>query len=218
MTDTSAVHAKWLGTCAYAPILTRMRDFTVARSAACEDELWALEHEPVYTLGQAGKPEHILDAGNIAVVRSDRGGQVTYHGPGQLVIYTLLDLRCRDIGLRQLVNGLEQSVKRLLASFGVSAELHDGAPGVYVDGAKVSSLGLRVKRGCAYHGVALNVAMDLAPFQYINPCGYVGLPVVDMRSLGIESTPIELALPLCNEIAAQFDLELNRMSGAEDFA
>ena len=165
-----------------------MRTFTASRSAATPDELWLIEHPPVYTLGQAGRPEHCLRANGIPLVRIDRGGQITYHGPGQVVAYALLDLRRRGAHRPRLVCLLEQAVIDLLADEGVIAARRPGAPGVYVDGAKVAALGLRVKNGCSYHGVALNVDMDLAPFRDINPCGYEGLEVTQLRDLGITTT------------------------------
>lgn len=160
-----------------------MRGFNEARTAHTEDELWLLEHTPVFTLGQAGRPEHILDAGSIPVVHSDRGGQVTYHGPGQLVAYLLLDMRRRGLGVKRLVNLLERSIIELLARQGIEANARPDAPGVYVMGAKIASLGLRVRGGCCYHGLALNVAMDLRPFRRINPCGYPGLRVTQLSDL-----------------------------------
>lgn len=161
----------------YAATWAAMRAFTDAREADTPDELWLLEHPPVFTLGQAGRPEHLLAPGTIPVVQTDRGGQVTYHGPGQLVAYLLLDLRRAGIGIKRLVERLEQSVIDLLAEHGVAAERRADAPGVYVAGAKIASLGLRVRNGCSYHGLALNVDMDLEPFGRINPCGYAGLAV-----------------------------------------
>jgi lipoyl(octanoyl) transferase len=162
-----------------------MRDFTDERGPSTVDEIWLLEHPPVYTLGQAGRREHLLAPGNIPVVQSDRGGQVTYHGPGQAVVYTLLDLRRLGIGVRTAVERLEGAVIDLLAEHGVPGARLAGAPGVYVDGAKVAALGLRVRRACAYHGVALNVDVDLEPFARIDPCGYAGLPVTRLADLGI---------------------------------
>jgi lipoyl(octanoyl) transferase len=162
-----------------------MRTFTAARTAATQDELWLLEHPPVYTLGQAGKPEHLLRDTGIPVVRTDRGGQVTYHGPGQVVAYVLLDLRRRGLTVKRLVWLLEQVVIDLLAAHEIAGERRAGAPGVYVAGAKVAALGLRVRGGCTYHGLALNVDMDLAPFRDINPCGYEGLPVTQLADLGL---------------------------------
>jgi lipoyl(octanoyl) transferase len=160
-----------------------MRDYTETRTAATPDEVWLLEHPPVYTLGRAALPEHVLDAGTIPVVRTDRGGQVTYHGPGQLVVYPLLDLRRRNLGIKHLVQLLEECVIELLAGYAIRARRRPGAPGVYVDGAKIAALGLRVRRGCSYHGLSLNVDMDLAPFGRINPCGFPGLSVTQLAAL-----------------------------------
>lgn len=151
-----------------------MRDFTDTRTAATPDELWLLEHPPVFTQGLAGKAEHLLAPGDIPVVQTDRGGQVTYHGPGQLVAYPLLDLDRLGLGVRCLVHELEEAVIRQLADYGIAGARRDGAPGVYVDGAKIASIGLKVRRGCTYHGLAFNVDLDLAPFGRINPCGYAG--------------------------------------------
>jgi lipoyl(octanoyl) transferase len=174
---------KHLGLCSYADTWRAMRDYTDRRDASSPDQLWLLEHPPVYTLGQAGKPEHVLDAGDIPVVRSDRGGQVTYHGPGQLVAYLLLDLRRAGLGVRSLVTLLEQATIELLAQRGIQAEARRNAPGVYVAGAKIASIGLRVRHGCSFHGLSLNVAMDLEPFGRINPCGYPGLAVTRLSDL-----------------------------------
>jgi lipoyl(octanoyl) transferase len=172
-----------LGRVEYAACLAAMQDFTDRREADTPDQLWLVQHPPVFTLGLAGKPEHVLDAGDIPVLRCDRGGQVTYHGPGQVVLYTLLDLKRADLGVKALVTTLEQVVIDLLAPFGIAGERRPGAPGVYVADAKIAALGLRVRRGCCYHGLSLNVAMDLAPFGRINPCGYAGLAVTDLRTL-----------------------------------
>ena len=174
-----------LGRVAYEPTWRAMQDFTAQRVADTPDELWLLEHPPVYTQGQAGKPEHLIAATDIPVVPIDRGGQITYHGPGQLVAYLLVDLRRRGYGVRELVARMEQAVIDLLAAEGVSAERQAGAPGVYVAGAKIAALGLRVRHGCTYHGLALNVDMALAPFAAINPCGYAGLAVTQCRDLGV---------------------------------
>lgn len=179
--DTVVRH---LGRVDYAPTWQAMRDFTARRDAATPDELWLLEHPPVFTQGQAGKPEHLLVPTVIPVVPIDRGGQITYHGPGQLVAYVLIDLKRRGYGIRELVTRLEQAVIDLLAAQGVAAARRSGAPGVYVDGAKIAALGLRVKQGRTYHGLALNVDMDLAPFSLINPCGYPGLAVTQCRDEG----------------------------------
>jgi lipoyl(octanoyl) transferase len=157
-----------------------MKTFTDQRQADTSDELWLLEHPPVFTQGQAGKTEHLLDPGAIPVVQTDRGGQVTYHGPGQLVLYTLLDLRRRKLGVRNLVDLIEQGLVRLLSQYGITGSPRRDAPGVYVDGVKIAQLGLRVRRGCSYHGLSLNVGMDLTPFSRINPCGHANLPVTSM--------------------------------------
>ncbi|MDR9406832.1 MAG: lipoyl(octanoyl) transferase LipB [Spiribacter sp.] len=177
-----------------------MRAFTDARGADSADEIWQVEHPPVFTLGQAGRPEHILDAGPIAVVQSDRGGQVTYHGPGQIVIYPLLDLRRHQLGARRLVSLLELSVIDWLGQWGISAAARDDAPGVYVDGAKIAALGLRIRRGCSYHGLAVNIAMDLSPYQRINPCGHAGMAVTDLASLGVACSLEQAASALTQRI------------------
>lgn len=174
-----------------------MQDFTNARTSDTTNELWVVEHPAVYTLGQAGKREHILSMSDIPVVESDRGGQVTYHGPGQVVVYTLFDLRRAGIGIRELVVRLENAVIDTLASFDIKANGRRDAPGVYVNEQKIAALGLRVRRGCAYHGLSLNIDIDLQPFQGINPCGYAGLEVTSMRKLGNDqekSTVVESLL------------------------
>ncbi len=174
-----------------------MRTFTDARGPETPDELWLLEHPPVFTLGQAGRLEHLHDPGEIPAIQVDRGGQVTYHGPGQLVAYLLLDLRRAGLGVKRLVQILEQAVVDLLARRGIHAELRPQAPGVYVSGAKIAALGLRVRHGCSYHGLALNVSMDLEPFRRIDPCGYAGLEVVQLADLlpgvDLDETARELA-------------------------
>ena len=169
-----------LGVQVYEPVWHAMQDFTNQRTADTADELWLVQHPPVFTQGQAGKAEHLLLPGDIPVVQVDRGGQVTYHGPGQLVAYPLVDVRRLGLGVRELVSRIEQSLIDLLASYGVSAEARADAPGVYVNGAKIASLGLRIRRGCSFHGLALNVDMDLQPFQRINPCGYAGLAMTQL--------------------------------------
>lgn len=178
-----------LGRVPYGPTLQRMRDFSAARGPDTRDEIWLLEHPPVYTVGIAGKDEHLprLDNG-IPVERIDRGGQITYHGPGQLVAYLLLDLRRRNLSVRPLVRRMEQAVVDLLAGYGIEAHGRNDAPGVYVGAAKIAALGLRVRNGCCYHGLALNVDVDLAPFSAINPCGYPGLAVTRTADLGIRDS------------------------------
>ena len=175
-----------LGRREYGPVFEAMRAFTEARAADTLDELWSVEHPPVFTQGLAGKAEHLLAPGEIPVVQVDRGGQVTYHGPGQVVVYCLLDVRRLGLSVRGLVTALEQSVIELLAAHGVAAHARPDAPGVYVEDAKVASLGLRLRQGRSYHGLSLNVAMDLEPFTRINPCGYPGLRVTQLRDLGID--------------------------------
>jgi lipoyl(octanoyl) transferase len=179
------VVVRYPGCVEYTPTWRAMQDFTARRTTDTPDELWLLEHPPVYTQGQAGKAEHLIAATDIPVIHNDRGGQITYHGPGQIVVYVLVDLRRRGYGIRELVARMEQAVIEVLAAEGVLAARRAGAPGVYSGGAKVAALGLRVKHGCTYHGLALNVDMDLAPFAAINPCGYPGLTVTDCRALGV---------------------------------
>lgn len=182
-----------------------MQEFTARRTPETCDEIWLLEHPPIYTLGLAGKPEHLLKKTAIPVVKTDRGGQVTYHGPGQIVAYLLLDLKRRRIGVRELVRKMEAAVIGLLADQGVRAEGRVSAPGVYVNGAKIAALGLRVKNGCSYHGLALNVNMDLSPFLAINPCGYPGLRVTQTHDLGISSDLNHLSEALAEKLAAQLE-------------
>lgn len=173
---------RYLGVQPYEAVWQRMRDFTDQRSAQTADELWLVQHPPVFTQGQAGRPEHLLNPADIPVVQTDRGGQVTYHGPGQLVAYPLLDLRRLHIGVRELVSLLENCVIEFLSRWNLTAVARPDAPGVYVEGRKIASLGLRVRRGCSFHGVSLNVQMDLAPFLRINPCGYNGLQMTQMAA------------------------------------
>jgi len=179
-----------LGLLPYEPVLEAMRRFTDQRGSETGDEIWLVEHPAVFTQGQAGKAEHLLIPGDIPVVQTDRGGQVTYHGPGQLVAYLLLDVRRLGFGVRDLVSRMERCLIELLASYNVEAAAKADAPGVYVDGAKIASLGLRIRNGCSFHGLALNVDMDLAPFRRINPCGYAGLA---MTQLSDQAGPIELS-------------------------
>ena len=199
------ITVKRLGRVAYAPTFQAMQDFTATRTAETPDELWIVEHPPVYTLGQAGKPEHILRDVGIPIVKIDRGGQVTYHGPGQVLIYLLLDLSRLKIKVRELVTAIEQAVIDLLAEHGVTAERRDGAPGVYVADAKVAALGLRIRNGCSYHGVSLNVDMDMTPFAAINPCGYPGLQVTQTRDLNIPLTTDEAGEQLSQHLLQQLD-------------
>lgn len=173
-----------LGTEPYESTWRAMSDFTDARDDTTRDELWLLQHPPVFTLGQAGRMEHVLDPGDIPVIKADRGGQVTYHGPGQIIAYPLIDLRRLGTGIRSLVNGLEHVVIDVLAGYGIEGARREGAPGIYVDGQKIAALGLRVRRGCTFHGLAFNIDMDLAPFSRINPCGYEGLQVTQLSDKG----------------------------------
>lgn len=193
-----------LGRVDYEPTWRSMQAFTAGRDADTPDEIWLLEHPPVFTLGMAGKREHLLADIGVPVVPIDRGGQVTYHGPGQVVAYLLLDLRRRGYGVRELVRRIEQAVIGLLGEHGVAGERLAGAPGVYVDGAKIAALGLRVKGGCTYHGLALNVDMDLSPYRAINPCGYAGMAVTRLRDFvpGVTPEQVEdgLARRLIEEI------------------
>jgi len=177
-----AISIRHLGEVDYDETWQKMRDFTDNRQKDTPDELWFLQHPAVYTLGKNGKPEHVLNSAEIPVINSDRGGQVTYHGPGQIVVYTLLDLSRLNIGVRTLVTDLEQVIIELLNDYGIAANARRDAPGVYVNDAKIAALGLRVRKGCSFHGLALNVAMDLEPFSRINPCGYEGLEVTQIKN------------------------------------
>jgi lipoyl(octanoyl) transferase len=179
-----------LGQQDYLPVWEAMQSFTRERNPDTPDELWLLQHRAVFTQGQAGKPEHILSPHGIPVVQSDRGGQVTYHGPGQLVLYFLLDVRRRGIGVRDLVDLIEQSVLETLQGYGIEGELRRSAPGVYVAGRKIAALGLRIRKGCSFHGLSFNIDMDLTPFGWINPCGYAGLEATQLSTLlGREGDP-----------------------------
>jgi len=178
------MRVKWLGRVAYEPTWRAMQQFTDARGEHTEDELWLLEHERVFTLGMNGDRSHVLAPGDIPIVQIDRGGQVTYHGPGQLVVYPLVDMRRARLGVRELVTALERAVIDLAARHGIRAECRARAPGVYVDERKLASVGLRIRRGGSYHGLALNVNMDLEPFRRINPCGYAGLEMTQLADLG----------------------------------
>lgn len=197
-----------LGRQPYEPVWRAMQRFTDARGDDTPDELWLVEHDSVFTLGQAGKPEHVLLPGDIPVVHVDRGGQVTFHGPGQIVAYPLLDLRRLKIGVREYVQRIEQAMIDTLADWNIGAVRRDGAPGVYVDDAKIAALGIRVRRGCTFHGLAFNVAMDLEPFARINPCGYAGLRVTSMLDLGGPSSVSAVKPLLLEHLAEQFGLRL----------
>jgi lipoyl(octanoyl) transferase len=193
---SSETKIRQLGRVEYARTLQRMSDFTDTRNADTCDEIWCLEHPPVFTLGLNADKAHVLKPDRIPVVQVDRGGQVTYHGPGQLIVYTLLDLRRRHLGIRDLVCALENAVIETVAEFGIEAIGRRDAPGVYVNGAKLASIGLRVRRGCSYHGLSVNVKMDLEPFERINPCGFSDLPVTQLSALGKPCSPEEFAKQL----------------------
>ncbi|MCC5825426.1 lipoyl(octanoyl) transferase LipB [Alkalimonas sp.] len=192
-----------LGIQPYLPIWQAMQAFTDERDESSLDELWLLQHQPVFTQGQAGKAEHILATGDIPVVQVDRGGQVTYHGPGQQMVYVLLDLKRRKIGVRELVTLLEQVLIDTLASLSIEAYAKPDAPGVYVDNKKIASLGLRIRKGCSFHGLALNVDMDLSPFSRINPCGYAGMEMIQCRDFG----PVHMAT-IEQQLIQQFSQKL----------
>ncbi|NIC35691.1 lipoyl(octanoyl) transferase LipB [Halomonas desiderata] len=205
------IELRRLGRRPYLPVWQAMRELTDTRDEATADQLWLVEHEPVFTQGQAGKPEHLLMPGDIPVVQTDRGGQVTYHGPGQVVLYPLIDVkRCR-LGVRDLVSALENAVIAVLAEQGIEARARPDAPGVYVGEAKIASLGLRIRRGASYHGVALNVDADLSPFARINPCGYAGMAMtrlVDLvtQPLSVEQVGMSLARSLARELGRELQL------------
>ena len=192
-----------LGRETYEPLWRRMQSFTNERDDGTTDELWFTEHPPVFTLGVNAAREHLLAPGDIPVVQIDRGGQVTYHGPGQLMVYPLIDLRRRGLGVRDLVTALEQSVVDLLADASIEARARKEAPGVYVGDVKVASVGLRIRRGCSFHGMALNVAVDLEPFSRINPCGFANLEVTDLERLGVGSDLVATSLCLLPHFAAR---------------
>ncbi len=194
-----------LGRVEYEPTWRAMQSFTAKRGADTEDELWLLEHPPVFTLGVNGKHRHVLAPGEIPILAVDRGGQVTYHGPGQLVAYVLIDLSRRGIGVRSMVSVLENTVIRILASQGVEAHARREAPGVYVGEAKIAAVGLRVRRGCTYHGLAFNVAMELEPFSRINPCGYSGLAVTDLYEQGVTLSPVAIGRMMAQILPCELD-------------
>lgn len=201
----SQLIVRHLGIRPYLETWHAMQVFTDTRDAMTPDEIWLLQHDPVFTQGQAGKAEHLLHQTDIPVVQSDRGGQITYHGPGQLIAYLLIDVRRKGLGIRQLVTAMEQAVIGLLARSDIQACARADAPGVYVDGAKIASLGLRIRRGCSFHGLALNVDLDLTPFSHINPCGYAGLAMTRTASLGGPSHVADAAPLLLTELTRQLD-------------
>jgi lipoyl(octanoyl) transferase len=208
---------RWLGRADYAPTWRAMQSFTDERDATTPDELWFLEHAPVFTQGVNGRHEHLLAPGDIPVVGIDRGGQVTYHGPGQLVVYPMIDLRRRGIGVRELVVALESAVIALAKAHGIAAAGRRDAPGVYVEGRKLASLGLRIRRGCSYHGLALNVDMDLEPFGRINPCGMAGLEMTQLAMLGVRGDVHDIALEIAPMLRDALGLAWNeRWSGQSE--
>ena len=203
----------WPGLSDYQTVWQAMQQFTAHRSASDADEIWLVEHHPVFTLGQAGKPEHLLHAGDIPVIKTDRGGQITYHGPGQVMAYVLMDLKRAGIYIKEMVYQLEESTIATLAEFGIAQACRKpGAPGVYVPGrhdlAKIAALGIKVRNGCTYHGVALNVAMDLSPYDDINPCGYAGLQTVCMADYGAAASLEDVGQTLAEQIAVRCALTL----------
>ena len=198
------LNVRSFGLCPYSQVWAQMKKFTDERSAETNDELWLVEHPSVFTLGQAGKPEHILNPGDIPIVQSDRGGQVTYHGPGQLVGYLLIDLKRRRLGVRDLVSGIENTLIDFLEQQGITSQARKDAPGVYVGAAKIAALGLRVRKGRSYHGFSLNVDMDLEPFTRINPCGYEGLEVTQLRAQGVKMNVQSASAQLVDHLKHRF--------------
>lgn len=205
--DLAPIHWRWLGRCDYEPLWRAMQSFTDTRTAATADQLWICEHDPVFTLGLAAKSEHVLRPESIAVVKTDRGGEVTYHGPGQLMVYPLIDVRRARTGVRELVTALEKCIINYCQAHGVTALSRCDAPGVYVGDSKLASVGLRIRRGASYHGLAVNQHMDLEPFQRINPCGFAGLQMTDLSRIGIAADDLP---QLAGDIAKRLCRELNR--------
>lgn len=203
--DHNTLLIRQLGRQPYAPVSLAMHEFTDHRDDATPDEIWLVEHPPVFTQGQAGKAEHVLTPGDIPVIQSDRGGQVTYHGPGQQVMYVLLNLKRRKLGVRELVTVLEQTVINTLATFDIEARARADAPGVYVGEKKICSLGLRIRKGCSFHGLALNITMDLSPFLRINPCGYAGMEMTQIAHWRPEITMDDVSPVLVTQFLAQLN-------------
>ena len=199
--NKAEIRLNYLGLSEYQSVWRAMQDFTNNRDSNTLDELWMVEHPPVFTQGQAGKAEHVLNAGDIPIIQVDRGGQVTYHGPGQIVIYPLIDLKRNKLGIKALVNGIEEALIQTMADYGIKAERREKAPGVYVENQKIASLGLRVRKGCTFHGLAFNIRMDLEPFTRINPCGFAGLEVTQLSALNslvkLEKAQEQLIKHLC---------------------
>lgn len=206
---------KHLGRQDYEPIWQAMHDFTDNRTEETPDEVWLVEHNPVFTQGQAGKAEHLLNTGDIPVVQSDRGGQVTYHGPGQLVAYFLINLRRKKLGVRELVTHIENLVINTLKAYNIESTARPDAPGVYVDGKKICSLGLRIRKGCSFHGLALNVNMDLSPFLRINPCGYAGMEMVQVSQLGGPDDIAQVETKLVEELVTLLGYDHVELDAAE---
>ncbi len=199
---------RMLGLVPYEPTWQAMQAYTAERGPDSPDECWIVQHPPTYTLGQAGKREHLLRDTDIPVVKIDRGGQITYHGPGQVVGYLMLDLRRRNLKVREMVERIEQALIDCLAAYGLAAQRKAGAPGVYIGEDKIAALGLRVRNGCSYHGLALNVDMDLAPFTWINPCGYSGLKTIQLKDFGVSDDVDAVASRLLGQLLVQFPSEL----------
>ena len=203
-TTNNDIILRHLGLRDYETVWHEMQDFTAQRDADTADEIWLLEHPPVFTLGLNGKREHLLAPGDIPIVNCDRGGQVTYHGPGQLIAYLLLDLKRHGLGVKEMVRRMEQTVIDLLADYGIDSQRRAGAPGIYVNDRKIAALGLRVRRGCSYHGLSLNVDMDLTPFSHINPCGYEGLETTQLHELCPDITSHNVSENLLQHLQKQF--------------
>ena len=205
-----APQIRFLGLVEYEPIWRTMQQFTAQRTADTPDEIWVLQHLPTFTQGQAGKPEHLLNAHNIPVIKIDRGGQITYHGPGQVVVYLMLDLRRWKINVRELVRLMEQAVINVLDEFNITAQGRVDAPGVYVNDAKIAALGLKIRNGCCYHGLSLNVDMDTVPFTYINPCGYQGLRVTQIKDFGVDVSIEEIEQRVAQQLSSLLQSHLKK--------
>lgn len=208
MNKQSELHVQDLGLQDYEPVYQQMLDFTEQRNENTPDEIWLLEHNPVYTLGKNGKAHHVREPGSIPLVQVDRGGQVTYHGPGQLVAYLLLDIRRRKLGVRQIVSAMENALINLLADYSITGYAKPEAPGVYVDEKKIAALGLRIRKGCSYHGLSINLDMDTSPFNGINPCGYEGLEIAQLSDYSIQINPDTIKNTLLKHLVQQLDYRL----------
>lgn len=203
------INIRYQGLQEYSTCWQKMQDYTLSRNSYSADEIWIVEHPSVFTQGLNGKPEHLLQVTDIPVVNTDRGGQITYHAPGQLVIYTLIDIKRRQLGVRQLVTIIELAMIDALSQYGLTALAKAEAPGVYIENRKIGSVGLRIKKGCSYHGLSLNNHMDLSPFNDINPCGYQGLQVTQLADLGVDVKTNELAIPVLNSIIIALEIGSN---------